>query len=270
MMPAVLCVATWNLKFNSSPERTLNYLQDARWDVVCLQEVGRSASALLEKREDWAVVDGLELASNQLSSWKRPHAAAIVSRNGWRLEAPGLVADTPTPGRGVKALALRGKDAVSIISWHAPNAASEGVDTKMAGYQAVLNAIGGTVGPLVVGLDSNHWSLSTDLDLVEHDADSPFAVENQFFGRDPQHRLRDALIAYLRENRDTYDELIRRRPDGPLEVTYKRGDTLDRFDYIMVSDELHVDEISHDFEGAREAGSDHGFVSAVLRRYASD
>jgi endonuclease/exonuclease/phosphatase family metal-dependent hydrolase len=108
MIRAVLSVATWNLKFNSTPERTLSYLQHARWDIACLQEVSRSASALLAQRENWTVVDGLQLASQQLSSWKRPHASAIVARNGWRLEDSRVLADTPTPGRGVQALARRG------------------------------------------------------------------------------------------------------------------------------------------------------------------
>lgn len=259
-------IATWNLKFNSNPDRTLSYLQRARWDIACLQEVSGSASRLLEHCGDWTVVDGLKLAFPELSSRKRPHATAIVARNGWSLEDPGVVADTPTPGRCVRALARRDDDAVWVISWHAPNAAGEGVQTKMAGYGALVTAIDVTAGPLVVGLDSNHWSLSTDLDLVDHDPESPFAFENQFFSGHPQHRLRDALNVYLRENPRAYEELIARRPNGPLEVTYKRGHTLDRFDYIMVSDDFHVDEIAHDFEGAREAGSDHGLVSAVLSR----
>ena len=129
-----------------------------------------------------------------------------------------MVADTPTAGRGVKALARRDDDVVSVISWHAPNAAGEGVETKMAGYRAVVTAIGATAGPLVVGLDSNHWSLSTDLDLVDNDANSRFAVENQFFSGGPQHRLRDALNVYLREHRDAYEKLISLRPNGPLRL----------------------------------------------------
>jgi hypothetical protein len=202
MIRPVLSVATWNLKFNSAPDRTLSYLRHARWDIACLQEVSGSASRVLERHEDWTVVDGLKLASQEFSSWKRPHATAIVARNRWSLENPEVVADTPTPGRGVKAVARRDGDVVSVISWHAPNAAGEGVETKMAGYRAVVTAIGATAGSLVVGLDSNHWSLSADLDLVDHDPESPFAFENQFFSGHPQHRLRDALNVYLRENPD--------------------------------------------------------------------
>lgn len=124
-------------------------------------------------------------------------------------------------------------------------------------------------GPLIVGLDSNHWSLSTELDTTAGDVKSPFAIENQFFSAHPQHHLRDALTAYLRENPAAYNRLIKVRPNGPLEVTYKRGKTLDRFDYIMVSDDFRVDDISHDYEGARGAGSDAGLVSAVLSPLSS-
>jgi exonuclease III len=269
MISLVLSIATWNLKFNSVPERTLSYLEDARWDVACLQEVSLSASRLLESHDGWIVVNGLELDPRETIS-ARPHGVAIVARHGWHLDDPWMIAGTPKPGRGVRARARRGDEVVSVISWHAPNAAGEGVKTKMAGYQALIAAIGAIGGPLVVGFDSNHWSLRTDLDLGEYDPGSPFSVENQFFSTTPQHRLQDALIVHLRQNPELYERLLHQRPDGPLEVTYKRRGTLDRFDYIMVSDELEVDDISHEFDGARRAGSDHGLVSVLLTCQASE
>lgn len=63
MISHMLSVATWNLKFNSVPERTLSYLDSARWDVACLQEVSPSASRLLESHEDWTMANGLKLDS---------------------------------------------------------------------------------------------------------------------------------------------------------------------------------------------------------------
>lgn len=198
----------------------------------------------------------------------RPHGVAIVARHGWHLVDPSAIVGTPKPGRGVHARARRGDKAVSVISWHAPNAAGEGVKTKMAGYQALIVATGAIDGPLVVGFDSNHWSLGTDLQLGGYDAASPCSVKNQFFSATPQHRLRDALLVHLRQSPEFYERLLQQRPNGPLEVTYKRGATLDRFDYIMVSDELDVDDISHDFDGACKAGSDHGLVSVLLTSQA--
>jgi exonuclease III len=269
MISRVLSVATWNLRFNSVPERTLGYLDNARWDVACLQEVSLSASRLLESRADWSVANGLKLDPRETVS-ARPHGVAIVARHGWYLEDPSVIASTPKPGRGVSARARRGDEAVSVISWHAPNKADEGVHTKMAGYQAFITAIRALGGPLVVGFDSNHWSLRTDLQLGGYDPASPFSVENQFFSATPQHRLQDALLIYLRKNPELYATLLQQRPNGPLEVTYKRGATLDRFDYIMVSDEVEVHDIYHDFDGACSAGSDHGLVSVLLTCQASE
>ncbi len=135
----------------------------------------------------------------------------------------------------------------------------------MAGYRAVISAISEIEGPLVVGLDSNHWSEGTELEPPPRPDDGErFAEENRFFSADPQHRLRDSLLVYLRAHPDAYAKAMEARPNGPLEVTYKHGNTFDRFDYLMISDEIAVLDIRHDYEGALRAGSDHGFVTARL------
>jgi endonuclease/exonuclease/phosphatase family metal-dependent hydrolase len=262
---ARLTVATWNMLFRSGAERTLAYLEEREWDIASLQEVRPSTSAMLAERTDWAVIDGLTLASDFYSSWKRPHAAALVARNGWTFSSGGLIPNNPKPGRGIQAVAERGGARLNVISWHAPNAAAEGAEVKMAGYSALLEAIGGVSGPLVAGIDANHWSLGTELELVPYDESEPaFAVENRFFASEPEHRLRDALVDWLRANPQEYRECLEQRPHGPLKITYKRGATYDRFDYLMISDEFRVRGMTHDYEGAIAAGSDHAFVSAVL------
>lgn len=272
--PAIteLSVASWNLKClggEAACERKLDYLADNRWDIACLQEVNEAASASLARRDDWLVVDGLLLAFEQVGSWRNPHGAAIVARNGWSLDSGDLIADTPTPGRGATALA-RGKDGtVSVISWHAPNAAGEGVEVKMAGYRTMLEAIDRLGGPLVAGLDSNHWSPGIDLDLPPPpEPGDPFEVENRFFSREPQHRLRDALIVYLRSHPAVFNDVRRSRPEGPVAISHVRGHGAtripDRFDYLMVSDECDVLEVTYDYRGAVNAGSDHALVCAQL------
>ena len=47
------------------------------------------------------------------------------------------------------------------------------------------------------------------------------------------------LLVYLAERPARHAELVRRRPEGPLEVTHKRGGhgPADRFDYLMISKE---------------------------------
>jgi hypothetical protein len=126
-------------------------------------------------------------------------------------------------------------------------------------------------GPLIVGMDANHWNLRTTLDLPEAPPESDaFYSQTLFFSAGAKHGLRDALLVYLEADPAKHEELVRLRPEGPLEVTHSRGGhgVPDRFDYLMISKEFRVDEMPHDYEGARRAGSDHGWGvrSALPRR----
>jgi endonuclease/exonuclease/phosphatase family metal-dependent hydrolase len=265
-----LSVATWNLNCIGNEVRSakkIEFLEQSSWDIACLQEVNKNASAALAAHDEWSIVDGLQMVLPEVSGWRTPHGAVLVARNGWKLGGGILVTNTPTPGRGVLARASRRGVRISVISWHAPNASGEGVETKMAGYRAVLASIERVKGPLVVGLDSNHWSRTTALDPPPPPLpDDPFEVEDRFFSDEPQHQLRDALVEYLRQNRRRHDEIVRERPDGPLEITYIRGHgkTPDRFDYLMISDTFGVDSITHDWRATTEGRSDHALVSATL------
>jgi endonuclease/exonuclease/phosphatase family metal-dependent hydrolase len=270
-LSATVDIATWNLRCTgneSTSARKIDHLAESRWDVACLQEVNGPASMVLADR-DWSVVNGLDLASKYVSDWKNPHGAVVVSRNGWVLGPGDLVTDTPTPGRGVATTAVNSGERLSVISWHAPNASGEGRQVKMAGYRAVIAAIHQAEEPMVVGLDSNHWTEGSTLDLPEAPhPDDPFEAEQRFFSREPQHRLHDAFLVYLRKNRSVYERIVEAHPDGPLAVTYVRGSKRsripDRFDYLMVSEGIEVIDMDHDYEGGISAGSDHAVVSARL------
>ena len=262
--PTELKVATWNLRSSSNVGRTLAYLDSADWDVVCLQEVGIVASNRLAEREEWSVINGLQLGYDGVRGMRYPHGAVLVARNGWKLEAGAAVPGIPKSGRGAVALARRGDRAVRVMSWHAPNRAREGLETKMAGYQAIANAVRQSEGPLMVGLDANHNHGDISLDPCDPDPAHEHAHEIEFFSNNPGHRLSDALLVYLRKNPRAYNKIRRERPDGPLELTYMRKNRPTRFDYIMISNEFDVLEMVHDYKGAKKCGSDHAFVGASL------
>jgi len=90
---------------------------------------------------------------------------------------------------------------------------------------------------------------------VEYEEQWPFFLEAWFFGDEPPHRLRDALIAYYRNNPTMYADAA---------LSYIRGEKEDRFDYIFISDDFEVSNCQYDYEGAVAAGSDHGLVHADL------
>jgi hypothetical protein len=136
----------------------------------------------------------------------------------------------------------------------------------MKGYKAIIGWINSKRGSIVIGFDGNHWNISSELDLlnVEYEEQSSFFLENWFFGDEPPHRLRDALIDYYRNNPTIYADALKKRPQGPLAVSYIRGKTKDRFDYIFLSDDFEVSNCGYDYEGAGAAGSDHAIVHADL------
>lgn len=267
--------ATWNLRASSDPDSILRHLEYAHWDIACLQEVGVVAANRIAERADWSVLNGLELAwEGEFKQWSRPHGAAIIARNGWHIDGGELVPDLPVPGRGVMATVTRGNEGLSVVSWHAPNAVPRkgetkrrAIERKMAAYRALNHRLQRVSAPAVAGMDANHWNLGTGLaPLDPPDTSDPFYDEQRFFSTAADHGLVDALLVYLRARPQEHKKRIEQRPDGPLEITHRRGGRgrLDRFDYLMISGDLDVEAVSHDFAGSCRAGSDHGLVSATL------
>ena len=113
----------------------------------------------------------------------------------------------------------------------------------------------------MIGFDGNHWNRAIDLALPSvPESNNPGLLENQFFGDNPPHRLRDVLLDYLRQYPRAYADVVQQRPQGPLAVSYVRGTTKnpveDRFDYIFVSDGIGVASCSYDYAATTAAPAD--------------
>ncbi len=141
----------------------------------------------------------------------------------------------------------------------------------MQGYRRFLDWIAARAEPVIVGFDSNHWSLDTSLQpaAVLDDPSDRWLLENQFFGANPPHRLRDAYVDYLNGRPEEYESILRERPTGPLAVSYVRGSKAnpveDRFDYVFISPEVTCLEAAYHYEAGVAAGSDHAPVTATLQ-----
>jgi hypothetical protein len=202
----------------------VDFLNSREWDVVALQEVSRHAWEVITERgiaeSSVYALDFFETAP--LS--KRHHGAALLARSGFQLSTPKLVLGLPKAERALVARTTVGDMPVTVASWHAPNAAGEGVATKMQGYRGIVEWLAMVNGPIVLGFDGNHWNLSAALEPSSvPESNDPWLLENQFFGDSPPHRLRDAFLDYLRAHQPEYEVIKRRRPQGPLGVSYVRG-----------------------------------------------
>lgn len=264
--------ASWNLRYCGVEQalRRLELLRNASWDLIALQEVSRHAwQAIVEGRvaeAGFCTLDGFGITP----SGRTPRGVALLARNGFQLQTARLIPDLPKAERALAATTIAENVTVHIVGWHAPNAASEGVETKMRGYRGIINWLDTLEGPTVIGFDGNHWNRSIDLNPPYVPAsEDPWLLENRFFGSNAPHRLRDVLFDHLRQYPHEYEDIVKQRPQGPLVVSYVRGSKAnpveDRFDYIFVSQEVEVTSCSYDYTGAKAVGSDHGLVAAELR-----
>jgi hypothetical protein len=121
---------------------------------------------------------------------------------------------------------------------------------------------------VLVGMDANAWlDESPYTTPTWADTHPQASVMRFFFDEPPEHGLRDAFRVWLGEHPEELAEIKRRRPNGPLALTFVRGrnkPVADRFDVIMIPRTLQVDTIEHNYEDAVAVGSDHAYVLAEL------
>jgi len=81
---------------------------------------------------------------------------------------------------------------------------------------------------------------------------------------DRAHDLRDIFRELVERDSSLRTEISTARPDGPLAVTHRRRGTDCRYDAIYASPEIEVLSVTHDWDRAQQAGSDHAAVTATL------
>jgi len=261
-------VLSWNINC-FTPERTEHkaaLLAALDWDVALLQEVARAPFERLMRIEG---VDGAEaLASTGGEHHRRPHGAAILSRIG-PLRDLQTLSSLPITERFLAASIDVDGVPVRFAAWHAPNAAGDGVETKMRGFHDVAAWARGEVaagGHVALGADTNGWEVGWEQKpLDEQDA---FAEEHRFVLEPAPHGLRDAFRAVLAADQERLQALLDRRPGSSLATTYVRGTAnrpvAERMDRIFVSSRIVAHDVEHLLSDAIAVGSDHAVVLAHL------
>jgi len=265
-------IISWNLRYSSkqSSFSRVDALRKLDWDLIALQEVSRNAWKVFVESgifdEGYFPLESFGLRPPDY----RVHGAAIIARNGYKISNPQLIPNIPKVERAIAARVMNDGKEFTLVSWHAPNASSEGVAVKMKGYQGITNYIGGLDGPIILGFDGNHWNKRIELDPPDPTSeDDAFFTENVFYSNQPPHTLKDTYLTHLRNNKDQYQAIIQQRPDGPLAVSYVRKGISktpieDRFDYIFATCDFIVNECKYLYDEGVASGSDHAIVLADL------
>ncbi|MFZ4433312.1 MAG: hypothetical protein ACOYOQ_08985 [Microthrixaceae bacterium] len=281
----------WYVVTSNRDHLKLDLLERLGADVCALQEVGpESLAAIRDRWPDAQVVPGPDLATTNRHADEEPvtHGCVIVARHGWDVIDQGPVpfrttreddpeGSTPQSGSAVWA-DLRSPSGTMLhaLAVHAPHASGRTrverirrVARKLRSYEAVEQWVRDREN-VVLGIDGNIWIDACQDLFGDHRAveGGQYPADSFYHEGVDRHGLRDTFRTWLAEHPDELDAIRRRRPDGPLEVTYVRGQSRkfgQRVDAVMASTTIGVDQVEHSYTDAILAGSDHSYVRAELR-----
>lgn len=250
-------IATWNLDWWRRYERRRSpweLIAALAADFVALQEVGgRDIAAIRESHP------GPSLFSHELhpSATLRWMGCGLLLPPGARVLDAGLIDGLPKPQRSLWArVAIPQMGPLTIVSWHAPNAAGDGRETKMQGFRAATAWLCQAPRPLLLGADLN--AAGDPPALRDPDPEGDWFEEHDFNGPAPRHRLFEAYRTHITATGEL-DRISEESPTGPLAVSYRLANgTPHRMDRIFCSEEFTVVDAGYrPLEEARKAGSDH-------------
>jgi len=278
-MTTKLRVLTWNLNVMSRHlEIKRQLLGNFDWDVIALQEARPEDIAELKLHLHGDCV----FRRDDERRAERDYGSALFVSDRHAVKAHGLVEQAPWRERAVWAdITLAGGAAVRVISFHSPNGTGQGGQQKMDHYEAVHNFVAAHDGPQVLAMDANSsWDCwpAEDEEVWAKRAnnakegiwrwDRLLLAPDALKAPEERHGLRDAWRDVLEADRDRTERLRARRPYGPTGVTiantmYGRVGP-HRYDLIYVTDHFGVDDVTHHFDDAVAARSNHALVEAQL------
>jgi len=270
-------LVSWNLNVRDAAFRDdkVRLISAHPWDVLALQEVDPDTFRFIADAVPGA---GVYRADDERRAGPDYGSALFVGPSG-RIVASGLVSGLAWPERGVWAdVEFADAPPVRFVSFHAPNAAGQGGDVKMAAYRAIHQFVRSTTSPLILAMDANaHWDVFDDQDddhwrlcVEEHSGDPAWEWHRLLLAPDDykadEHRtgLRDAWRDVLRDDPERRGRQRAARPHGPTAVTHVTNGWGHvrpwRYDYVYVSGGIAITGMEHHYEDAIVARSDHALI----------
>ena len=236
-------IINWNVNFNryaqysvdgdaavvptTAMRRRLSHLLNLEWDVLTLQEVnGRFFKCLCQDRH------GTHVSAMDHGIPPRPHGAAVIRRNNYRIEEVQPIEGLPKPESAIGVLVSGERLPVRVVSARLPNAAGYDPSFKNNTCAALNHYLRNLGEPVIIGLDANCWEngrcarLELPVQAEPRDAGATTIrqfVVSEFFSNTPQHHLHDAFLGWLQRHPQEYARLRADNPDGPLAVSYVRN-----------------------------------------------
>lgn len=268
--PFELKFGTWNLDVfrnsRAAMEAKLELLEKHfgnETSIVALQEVSRTLyrHLLRSGQFDWAYFSLLHRPAGASEAKNRRMGCVLAGDLPVEPLEVGVIDRLPLPERSlVGTFRLNGTEFVAA-SLHSLTGVGYGA-AKTAAFRTITDWLVDEDRPILFGIDAN----TPEVDHPNHKSTEYWKQgASILFGPDAPHELQDALRTYLSEHPEALEEIRERRPEGPLATTFVRGsDTASRYDRIYHSPGFTAEAVTHFYDDAQEAESDHALVVADL------
>jgi endonuclease/exonuclease/phosphatase family metal-dependent hydrolase len=259
-------VSSWNVNNRNFRGTHAELLRRVDTDLLALQEVSPSFYQELTGTGlfDWSEFS-LSLRPPQREEGRsRRLGCAVFGRSPFQKYSAQLLAELPFPERALIVKINSGVE-MRMCSFHTPPGASWG-KIKPQTLRAIAEWLAKQSGHTIFGIDAN--APKTDHPMFEQNK-WWWGDEPTLLGHSPLHKLRDCLRLYLAERPHLLQEIVSRRPAGPLAISHIRGNRRKmiecRYDFIYISPGLDVVDVNYLYGESVQAGSDHALVTALLK-----
>jgi endonuclease/exonuclease/phosphatase family metal-dependent hydrolase len=258
--------ACWNVNNRNPTHRHVEILRGVRPDILALQEVCPALHGALAA-EDVFAWDAFSLKlrpPRKGEGHSRRLGCSLFGTIRSRLNSCSLVPGLVFPERTLVATVEADGGIVTVCSFHTPPGASWG-EVKPRTMKAISEWLQRQPPPLIFGIDAN--CPKTDHPDIQRNEwwwdDEPLLL-----GETRLHQLQDVFRVYLTNNPKEFADIVASRPNGPLAISYVRGNrrkmTECRYDFVYASPDVGVEKVVYVFDDTIKTVSDHAFVIADL------
>lgn len=261
--------ASWNLNRRRhkkiQSDIRLEILRSLRVDLLALQEVSRPFYACL----DWSKLFAWSAYSLEANN-PRPDGCALFGTNLFKLTSSEVMNAVPIPEQTIVGNLKTPAGSLTACSFHIPNGSTHGVKKRIFG-EVIAQWLAIRRSRTIFGIDANSPKVDHH-DIKKCELWGSDAPELLGLKPNPIHNLRDAFRVYLEENSETASVLQEQRPNGPLAVSYNRGNNKTkvarRYDHIYVTPDIKVIKVQ--YHDLLVEASDHALVVAEVDLSAVD
>ncbi|MGH7799912.1 MAG: endonuclease/exonuclease/phosphatase family protein [Thermodesulfobacteriota bacterium] len=257
--------ASWNVNNRLLQESHLELLSKVNSDILAFQEVNPKFYNALSNTNlfTFSVFSPLLRRHHKTYRKARRLGCALFGKTPFTIVSSFLLDDVPFPERALVVRLKSPECFITACSFHTPPGASWG-ELKPESHKILAMWLSSQKNRFILGIDANAPK-----------TDHPDITKNEWWwkeeilllGAKPLHNLKDTLRVYLDSHPDILQSIKQSRPNGPLTVSYIRGNRSRiwcRYDLIYATPDIRVNNVEYLYEESVKAGSNHAMVVSEL------